>query len=330
MTSEYNDTSEPAQQISTAPSWRDLVKVHPAADDYPMMSDAELDALGENIKAHGLRSGIAIWIEGAEPPARRRRAAEPPTKHWLIDGRNRLEAAWRTFTDPEERDEIINAMLDGGIGDGVYGRHIAAPVILYEKRDAPLIGEDGMTTGEYGLVVDVDPYAYAESANLHRRHLDIEDRKRIAADLLRAQPERSNREVAKMAKLSRPVVGEIRGELEDAGTVAKVATIVGADGVAQPARKAKAKPAAPKPAATPAPAPMAEIAPEPQPASNTDAPAAPGPAPTPALAPVKSTMTDAETKVVGDTIRIVKRFSPAQWSAFWDWAVTRNEEMGGE
>jgi hypothetical protein len=37
-------------------SWRDQIKLHPAADLFPMMSPDELKTLGEDIKANGLCS----------------------------------------------------------------------------------------------------------------------------------------------------------------------------------------------------------------------------------------------------------------------------------
>ena len=55
-------------------SWRDLLPVHPAAELFPMMSEEELRALGEDIKKNGLREGVAL-LDGE-----------------LLDGRNRLEA----------------------------------------------------------------------------------------------------------------------------------------------------------------------------------------------------------------------------------------------
>jgi hypothetical protein len=58
--------------------WRDKYKVHPAAEVFPMMSDEELDALGEDIKANGINAPIRFSGDGE-----------------LIDGRNRLEAAER-------------------------------------------------------------------------------------------------------------------------------------------------------------------------------------------------------------------------------------------
>jgi hypothetical protein len=55
--------------------WRQHFKVHPAADAFPMMEGEELQKLGEDIKANGLRDPITVNAEGA-----------------LLDGRNRLEA----------------------------------------------------------------------------------------------------------------------------------------------------------------------------------------------------------------------------------------------
>jgi hypothetical protein len=42
-----------AAKCRAGTSWRDHIKVHPAADLFPMMSDDELKALGEDIKENG-------------------------------------------------------------------------------------------------------------------------------------------------------------------------------------------------------------------------------------------------------------------------------------
>jgi hypothetical protein len=57
--------------------WRDKYKVHPAADVFPMMSDEELKALGEDIKANGLRERIKFWRDDQ-----------------LVEGRNRMAALY--------------------------------------------------------------------------------------------------------------------------------------------------------------------------------------------------------------------------------------------
>jgi hypothetical protein len=62
-------------------SWRDVLPVHPAAEVLPPMSRDEQIALGEDIKANGLTSRIAIisTTDGCR----------------LLDGRNRLDAMER-------------------------------------------------------------------------------------------------------------------------------------------------------------------------------------------------------------------------------------------
>ena len=68
---------------TTNSRWRKQFKVHHAADAFPIMSDAELDELGKDIKAHGLREPILLQGD------------------WLIDGRNRVEA-WVRAVRPIE------------------------------------------------------------------------------------------------------------------------------------------------------------------------------------------------------------------------------------
>ena len=44
-----------------ASSWRDKHRVHPFADEFPMMSDEELAVLGADIMANGLKQPIVFW-----------------------------------------------------------------------------------------------------------------------------------------------------------------------------------------------------------------------------------------------------------------------------
>ena len=62
-------------------SWRDTITVHPAADLFPLLGDADLMALGEDIKCNGLNTPIAGIVEN--------------DKFILVDGRNRLDAMER-------------------------------------------------------------------------------------------------------------------------------------------------------------------------------------------------------------------------------------------
>jgi hypothetical protein len=82
--------------------WREQYKVHPAADVFPMMTDAELDELGKDIKANGLKQPIIFQDTNGKEQV-------------LLDGRNRLEAMERA-----------------GIGGGYVDKHYRAgdPVAL--------------------------------------------------------------------------------------------------------------------------------------------------------------------------------------------------------
>src|SRR5262249_51135539 len=62
----------------TTKSWRDVLPVHPAADLFPLMSEAELRELGEDIKKNGLQIPIVVQRDG--------------DAFKLLDGRNRLDA----------------------------------------------------------------------------------------------------------------------------------------------------------------------------------------------------------------------------------------------
>jgi hypothetical protein len=62
-------------------SWRDVIKVHPAADKWPLMPEAELRALGEDIKANGMQVPVVLWRE-----------PNGMSDFVLLDGRNRLDA----------------------------------------------------------------------------------------------------------------------------------------------------------------------------------------------------------------------------------------------
>jgi DNA-binding transcriptional regulator YhcF (GntR family) len=174
--------------------WRDHIKVHPAADLFPMMSDAELKVLGEDIKKYGLTDYICFWA---------------PTKDgyetgdfYLLDGRNRLEAMERVG---------VEIPLDG---KGLVKRLFFADGDKYS-----------------------DPYAYVISANIHRRHLTTEQRIELTAKVVAAQPEKSDRQIAKQVKVSPTTVGKVRADLEAKGVVSTVDTRTDGRGRQQPAKK---------------------------------------------------------------------------------------------
>jgi len=177
-------------------SWRDHIKVHPACELFPPMSDEELKVLAEDIKKHGMKVPIVI---------QRGKTSDKPV---LMDGRNRLEAIER-FTDiPIKVNPLTRAIAE---------HHKYLRVVL----------KGG------------DPHAVVGSLNIHRRHLTTKQKRELIGKLLKSDPTKSNRQIAKMTKSSHPTVATERAKLEATGDVVKVSTSIDTKGRQQPARKAK-------------------------------------------------------------------------------------------
>ena len=195
-----------------APSWRDSIEIHPAADLFPPMNKAELAELGKDIRANGLVSPIALW-----------RASEDAQAE-LLDGRNRLDA------------------IEGELGRPVrIASHTFRSLQTWHLEtddDRILIG--GVEPDIVVLPVGTDPYAYVTSVNLHRRHLTAEQKRDVIAKLIKAAPEKSNRQIAKQVEASHPHIAKIRAEMEKAGDVETVTTSIDTKGRRQQAKK-KAK-----------------------------------------------------------------------------------------
>jgi hypothetical protein len=102
--------------------------------------------------------------------------------------------------------------------------------------DAGLLDEWHFTT----RAEPPDPYAYVMSANLHRRHLTTEQKRDLIAKLVKAQPEKSDRQIAKETKTSPTTVGTVRTKLEETGDVSRLDTRTDTKGRAQPAHKSGA------------------------------------------------------------------------------------------
>jgi hypothetical protein len=93
--------------------------------------------------------------------------------------------------------------------------------------------------------------------NLHRRHLTPEKKRERIAALLKAMPQKSNRQIAEMAKTHHHAVGSVRTEMEGRGKISHVEIRTDTKGRKQPAKRpthAKLKTAnqgVPEPRATP-------------------------------------------------------------------------------
>jgi hypothetical protein len=203
----YTEPAAPATETatdSTAPqaqSWRDTLPIHPAAELFPPLSEAELAALGKDIRKHGLRSSIAVWSDGKSPEQ-------------LLDGRGRLDA------------------IEIEIGPAIVG----PPSVM--------AGKDFLAVNKV-IVLDrsVDPYAFVISANIHRRHLTVEQKHELIAKLIETDPTKSNRQIAKTVKVDHKTVASVRAEKEGRGEIPHVETRTDSKGRKQPARKTTTKPA---------------------------------------------------------------------------------------
>jgi hypothetical protein len=174
-----------ANDKKPATSWRDALKIHPAAELFPRMTPDELKALGEDIMRNGLTSPIVLWRpDDKTPPV-------------LLDGRNRLDA------------------IEMAPGTPVEVRNVAV------------------------LDHTTDPYAYVVSANLHRRHLTTEQKRELIVTLIKANPKKSDRQIAETAKVGHPTVTRVRKKLEAKGDVERRSTSIDTKGRQQPARKGK-------------------------------------------------------------------------------------------
>jgi hypothetical protein len=137
--------------------WRDKYKVHPAADVFPMMSDEELKALGEDIKANGLKHPILVLKDSGA----------------IIDGRNRLEAMERIgfiWSDPQ----LLYPMDDGDdpvsfiISVNIHRRHLtkqqqADLIVAAVKAGAKLDQVEPVSKGGRGKKSPVKEKAVAEA-----------------------------------------------------------------------------------------------------------------------------------------------------------------------
>jgi hypothetical protein len=125
------------------------------------------------------------------------------------------------------REPIV--LFEGKILDG-RNRYRAAKLIKYPLAEAHF----------KPLPSGVDPLAFVISANIHRRHLTPEQRRGIIATLLKADPTKSDRQVADQAKVDHKTVGAERGKLEATGEIPQLENTTGADGKTRK-RKPKGK-----------------------------------------------------------------------------------------
>jgi hypothetical protein len=75
-----------------------------------------------------------------------------------------------------------------------------------------------------------DPVAFVMSKNIHRRHLTGKQKRELTTKLVKMQPEKSNRQIAELAKVDKNTVAAVRTELESTGEIHQLTKTVGKDG----------------------------------------------------------------------------------------------------
>ena len=131
----------------------------------------------------------------------------------IVDGRNRYRALQYLGIEPN----------DNYFRKAIYTHSIGGEIAPHEENN------------------DDRVRAYVISKNIHRRHLTAEQRRGLIAELLKAQPEKSDRQIALTVKASPTTVGSVRSEMEVNGDVSKLDTRTDTNGRQQPAKK-KRKP----------------------------------------------------------------------------------------
>jgi ParB-like chromosome segregation protein Spo0J len=172
---------------STTFNWRDRLKIHPAANLFPLLSEtdpAALKELAEDIRQHGQREP-ASYIKDSDG------------NRVLLDGRNRLDAL-----------EMLGRKIDINNSS------------MFEQ-----------------LSLSIDAQAFIISKNIHRRHLKPEQKRELIGKLLKATPEKSDRQIAETVKASPTTVGTVRAKMEKTGDVSKLDTRRDTKGRKQPAKK---------------------------------------------------------------------------------------------
>lgn len=84
-----------------------------------------------------------------------------------------------------------------------------------------------------------DPYDYVLSANLHRRQLSREQKRGLIGELLKARPDKSDRQIAREIGADGKTVADVRRDFEGRAEIPHAATRLDSKGRQQPAKKAK-------------------------------------------------------------------------------------------
>lgn len=175
----------------TKKSWREVFRVHPAADLFPLLPEDELQKLAEDIRTNGLKEAIVFHVsdKGGEP--------------LLIDGRNRLAAMEKAGID----------FLDGWS----FSEH--------KLRNLP---QGSVEPNTKLLPSETDPQLYVISRNILRRHLTPEQRVSLAAQVMGLWKSEAAATKPTARERSQPVT-KPHGHAQPKGAVAKISEVTNLD-----------------------------------------------------------------------------------------------------
>jgi hypothetical protein len=86
-----------------------------------------------------------------------------------------------------------------------------------------------------------DPYDLVLSLNLHRRHLTAKQKREVIEKVLKAQPQKSNRTIAKQTRADHKTVGVVRRRLQQRGEIPHVSSREDTKGRKQPATRMRVR-----------------------------------------------------------------------------------------
>ena len=178
-------------KVTPHQSWRDTIKVHPAAALFPRMSDTELAELADDIKRYGLREKVKVlehWPCGDNGVSR--------FEQTVIDGQNRLDAM-----------------------------ELAGLPVLHTGRAGTKLDPDLIDVMRDGLETKDDIVAYVISINVRRRHLTGEQKRSLVAELLKTNPDRSNLQTAKIVGVDDKTVASVRRDMEGRSEIPNVTKV---------------------------------------------------------------------------------------------------------
>jgi hypothetical protein len=188
--------------MTKSKSWRDVLKIHPAAELFPLMSPDE---------AAGARRGY------------QEERAHEPDRHHHPQGRQRLELP------------IYSTAATGSTPWSL----LASPFKVARENGHCWLESADLDPPIFpgAIIEDRNPYAYAISANIYRRHLTAEQKRELIAKVLKVQPEKSNRTIARQTKADDKTVGKVRRELEGRAEIPHVDAVEDTKGRKQLARR---------------------------------------------------------------------------------------------